>query len=209
MRTKNNLYITRSFDVNSFEVTEEGRVKGYAAVFNQTTLIGGYFKEVIERGAFDGCDLSDVLLHINHNTSKIPLARCRSQNSTMTITVDDKGLSIDALLDIENNNEARAVYNSIKRGDLDGMSFAFFIEEQKWEDLSSKIPTRRILKFKKVHEVSIVNKPAYSGTSISARSEEVLNAEKELIEARNNINFSNEVLEMERLRAKIKFKYKK
>lgn len=201
-----NLFITRSFDVDSFEVTDEGRVKGYAAVFNQETLIGGYFKEIIERGAFDGCDLRDVLLHVNHNTNKIPLARCRDKNSTMTITVDQTGLAIDALLDIENNSEARAVYNSIKRGDLDGMSFAFFIEEQKWENLSSKTPTRRILKFKKVHEVSIVNRPAYKGTSISARSNEAISAKDELLEARKGIEKSN--LELEKLRLKLKYKGK-
>ncbi|HII4514501.1 TPA: HK97 family phage prohead protease [Clostridium perfringens] len=202
---KNNLYITRSFEVNDFETTEEGRIKGYAAVFNQTTLIGGYFREVIERGAFDGCDLSDVFLHVNHNTREIPLARCRSKDSTMSVTVDEKGLCIDALLDIENNSDARAVYNSIKRGDLDGMSFAFFIEEQKWENLSSKIPTRRILKFKRVTEVSIVNRPAYNGTSISSeRSENVAGAKEELLEARKE--FSKDNLELAKAKLKLKFK---
>ena len=202
---KNNLYITRSFEVNDFETTEEGRIKGYAAVFNQTTLIGGYFKEVIERGAFDSGDLSDVFLHVNHNTREIPLARCRSKDSTMSVTVDEKGLCIDALLDIENNSDARAVYNSIKRGDLDGMSFAFFIEEQKWENLSSKIPTRRILKFKRVTEVSIVNRPAYNGTSISAeRSENVAGAKEELLEARKE--FSKDNLELAKAKLKLKFK---
>ncbi|HAT4336765.1 TPA: HK97 family phage prohead protease [Clostridium perfringens] len=200
----NNLYITRSFEANDFQTTEEGRIKGYAAVFNQTTLIGGYFREVIERGAFDACDLSDVFLHVNHDTRQIPLARCRSKDSTMTITIDDKGLCIDALLDIENNSEAKAVYNSVKRGDLDGMSFAFFIEEQKWENLSSKIPTRRILKFKRVNEVSIVSRPAYKGTSVSTeRSEEVANAKEELLEARKELD--NSKLELEKLKLKIKY----
>ncbi len=197
------LYITRSFEVNGFEAEEDGTVKGYCAVFNEPTVIGGYFKEVIERGAFNGCDLSDVMFHVNHDTSKIPLARCRTKNSTMTISVDNKGLHIDAKLDIENNTEARAVYNSIKRGDLDGMSFAFFIEEQKWEDLSSKMPTRRILKFKRVTEVSVVNRPAYSGTSISARSMEVTSAEEELAEARNKVQSNKNDLELAKLKIKI------
>ena len=119
----------------------------------------------------------------------------------MTITIDDKGLCIDALLDIENNSEAKAVYNSVKRGDLDGMSFAFFIEEQKWENLSSKIPTRKILKFKRVNEVSI---PAYKGTSVSTeRSEEVANAKEELLEARKELD--NSKLELEKLKLKIKY----
>lgn len=195
--------ITRSFDVNNFEITEEeGRIIGHAAVFGQVTTIGGCFQEVIERGAFDECDLSDVMLHVNHNTSKIPLARARTLNSTMKINVDDKGLAIDAKLDIENNSEARAVYNAIKRGDLDGMSFAFFIKDQKWEDLDTKMPTRRICKLKRVTEVSVVNRPAYSAANISARSKE-LNANDELEEARNNLANLDNQLELAKLKIKL------
>lgn len=198
------LFITRSFDVNTFEVTEEeGQIKGHAAVFGQTANIGGCFYEVIERGAFDGCDLSDVLLYINHGTQTIPLARSRKSNSTMSVFVDEKGLAIDAKLDIENNNESRAVYNSIKRGDLDGMSFAFFIAEQRWEKLDTPMPTRVITKFKRVHEVSIVDRPAYSEANISTRSEIGASAKEEVEEARSIIRSSNEKLKLAKLKIKI------
>ncbi|MEG0297677.1 MAG: HK97 family phage prohead protease [Clostridium sp.] len=205
MKIKNRLFVTRSFDVNNFETVEdEGRIKGHAAVFNQRTNIGNYFYEIVERGAFDECDLSDVMLHVNHNTSKIPLARARRSKPTMTVGVDDTGLAVNALLDIEGNAESRAVYNAIKRHDLDGMSFAFVIQEQRWENLDTKMPTRRITKIRKVTEVSVVNRPAYTGASVSARSTEPVTAREELQEARNvSLSLDNQ-LELEKIKIKIK-----
>ena len=96
-------------------------IEGHAAVFDVKTNIGGDFIEVIERGAFDGCDLSDVTLFVNHDASKIPLARTTS--GTLTLSVDDVGLAIRAKLDVENNPDAKTLYSAVERGDLSGMSF--------------------------------------------------------------------------------------
>lgn len=185
--------VIRSFNIADFrtsdDLTEDGyNIEGHAAVFEQKTSIGGWFDEVIERGAFDGCDFSDVSLFINHDMSMLPLARSRSlnQNSTMDLKIDEKGLFIRAKLDIENNSEAKTLHSSIKRGDIDGMSFAFIIKEQSWEDLDSDMPLRRIKKISKVFEVSAVNNPAYNSTDISARDKEALENEKKNIEKRNN-----------------------
>ena len=199
------LYITRSFEMNGLDTTEEeGNISGHGAVFDQKVSIGGYFYETIERGAFDGCDLSDVMLYINHGTQTIPLARSRGANPTMKLAVDNKGLCVEASLDVENNNEARAVYSSLKRGDLDGMSFAFKIKEQRWENLDTKTPTRVITKFAKVYEVSIVDRPAYSSAGVSARSTEAVGAAEELQEARSTITNNSNLLELEKLKIKIK-----
>lgn len=172
---KDELMITRSFNVADFRTIvgdkETRSIEGHPVVFDSTTNIGNYFFERIERGAFDECDLTDVLFFVNHNMNKIPLARSRRNNgnSTMQLRVDDKGLYVKADLDIENNQEARALYSAIERGDIDGMSFAFRIKEQRWENLDSDMPTRVITKFAKVFEVSAVNNPAYSQTDINAR----------------------------------------
>jgi HK97 family phage prohead protease len=185
--------VIRSFNIADFRaadsLNEDGyNIEGHAAVFGKKTSIGGWFDEVIERGAFDGCDFSDVSLFINHDMSMLPLARSRSlnQNSTMNLQIDNKGLFIRAKLDIENNSEAKTLYSSIKRGDIDGMSFAFIIKEQTWEDLDSDMPLRRIKKISKVFEVSAVNNPAYNSTDISARDKEALENEKKNIEKRNS-----------------------
>lgn len=203
-----NKYITRAFEMNGLDdvtaVEEDGQIKGHGAVFDQKVSIGGYFYETIERGAFDECDLSDVMLYINHGTQTIPLARSRGTKPTMSLVVDNKGLCVEAKLDIENNNEARAVYSSLKRKDLDGMSFAFKIKEQRWENLDTKMPTRVITKFSKVYEVSIVDRPAYSNAEVSARSVEPVRAVDELTEARNTLTNNSNLLELEKLKIKIK-----
>lgn len=174
-------------------------IEGHAAVFNRQTSVGGYFFEVIDSGAFDNTDLRDVALFINHDFSKIPLARSRQNgNSTLTLSVDDIGLAIRAKLDIEGNADARALYSAVERGDLDGMSFAFVVADEEWRNLESDMPTRRIKKIDKIFEISACSYPAYSETDISARGELAQDSAKKVLEnARANSttswNFQNEI----------------
>lgn len=204
---KDELMITRSFNVADFRTIvgdkETRSIEGHPVVFDSTTNIGNYFFERIERGAFDECDLTDVLFFVNHNMNKIPLARSRRNNgnSTMQLRVDDKGLYVKADLDVENNQEARALYSAIERGDIDGMSFAFRIKEQRWENLDSDMPTRVITKFAKVFEVSAVNNPAYSQTDINARDKSALeNAKTTLDNVRSQELDNSKELRQEQIR---------
>lgn len=202
--------VIRSFGLPDLRADdEEKQIEGHAAVFDQKTNIGGYFYEIIERGAFDGTDFDDVLFSTNHDLRKIPLARSRRNNgnSTLYLQVDEKGLHVRASLDIDENSSAKELYSAIKRGDMDGMSFIFFIQDAKWEDLDSEMPTRRIQKIKRVIEVSAVNFPAYSGTDINARDQAVLdNAAKALENARSGLDNSKDELEILQLRNKILMK---
>lgn len=203
-----NLLITRSFNVSDFRaIADDGirKIEGHPVVFESTTNIGNYFYERIERGAFDDCDLSDVSFFVNHNMNKIPLARSRNNgNSTMQLQIDNTGLFIRADLDVDNNQEARALYSAIERGDIDGMSFAFRIKEQRWENLDSDMPTRVITRFSKIFEVSAVNNPAYQSTDINARDKSALdNAKVELEEARSQGKGNNSDNELRK--EKIKF----
>jgi len=207
----NGMSVRRSYTVSDFNTTTEERynIQGHAAVFEQMVNIGGWFNEIIERGAFDGCDFSDVSLFVNHDTSQIPLARSRalSQASTMELEVDEIGLFIRANVDTENNQEAKTLHSSISRGDMDGMSFMFRIKEQKWENLDTEMPTRRILRIAKVYEVSAVNFPAYDQTDISARDKSALDvAKKEIEAARSQTGDTKNQIEIERLRAQILMK---
>lgn len=199
--------VRRNFSIVDLRAVDDGNfIEGHPAIYDQMTNIGGWFNEIIERGAFDACDFDDVLFSVNHDLRKIPLARSRRNNgnSTMQLTLDDLGLSIRANLDVENNNEARSLHSAVKRGDIDGMSFIFYVDEEKWEDLKSDMPTRRIQKIKKVIEVSAVNFPAYSGTDINARDQDVLdNAKMALENARSQLdNSKNEQDELEFLKLK-------
>lgn len=194
MKTKRNDYfLQRSYNAEVRAAGADGENKGHvveglAAVYEQETRIADYFGEFIEvirKGAFDECDFSDVRLLVNHDFNGIALARSRRNNksdkpNTMQLTVDDAGVHITADLDTENNEQARAVYSAISRGDMDGMSFCFYVEEdgQRWTK-ENGVERREILKVSKVIEVSVVNFPAYSGTNIDSRS---LDSDKRALE---------------------------
>lgn len=149
-----------------------GLIEGVPIVFDQKTDIGGFFSEQIAPGALDKTDLRDVPLLVNHDIDGIPVARSRrnNKNSSMTLTVFDKGLKISAKLDVKNNARAAELYSAIKRGDINGMSFMFSIDGEKWEDENSDYPHRTITSIAKVWEVSAVTFPAYEQTSIGTRT---------------------------------------
>ena len=149
-------------------------------------------------GALNQTDLTDVRFLVNHDVSKIPLARSRRNNgnSTMQLSVDDRGLNLDWVrLDTVNNAEARALYSAVQRGDITGMSFMFSIDSETWEDLESDHPTRKIEKIGTVVEVSAVTFPAYESTEIYARSKAALdNARSTLENARQLKELDNSEL---------------
>lgn len=181
-------------------------IEGRPIVYGSKTDIGGMFEEVIEQGALDGADLRDVRLLVNHDTTMIPLARSRrnNKNSTMQLTVDDKGLKIRANIDTEKNSDAKNAYSAVERGDMDGMSFLFEVEKDRWEDLDSDYPKRHIEKISRVLEVSIVTFPAYEDTEVTARAKEALeNAKGALENAKaRSADADNAELELEKLKAK-------
>lgn len=202
-----NLEVKRNFSFADLRAIEEGipHIIGHAAVFEEKTNIGGYFDEVILRGAFDNTNFDDVMLSTNHEIRKIPLARSRrnNSNSTMELKIDEKGLYVRANLDIENNTDAKAVYSAVNRGDMDGMSFIFLVEQERWEGLDTDKPIRYIEKIKRVREVSVVNFPAYSGTDINAR--DTLDNEKTALDnARSQELDNSSIEEVEKLKLKIK-----
>jgi len=143
-----------SFEVRA-ETDEKGRIiTGRPIVYNSRTDLG-YFDEVIESGALANTDLTDVRFLVNHDFSKIPLARSRRNNgnSTMQLVTDEMGLSIRVHLDTENNAEARSLYSAVERGDISGMSFMFSVNGEEWDNLESEHPTRRIKDIGSVVEV--------------------------------------------------------
>lgn len=160
------------FEVRAEQDEEHGHyLTGQPIVYNERTNLG-WCDEIIDDGALDGADLRDVRFLINHNVDMIPLARSRNNNTNSTMqleVVPGAGLNIRVNLDTENNAEAKSLYSAVGRGDISGMSFMFTVDEDKWEDINTDHPTRHILKFDKVFEVSAVTFPAYEATSIAKR----------------------------------------
>lgn len=160
------------------------RLSGSPIVFNSPTDIGGFFREIILPGSLKDNALRDVPLIVNHNDRMIPVARSRrnNQNSTMRLMVTERGLDFEADIDIIRNATALELYSAVERSDIDGMSFAFLISGERWEDMETDYPTRYITEFDLIREISAVTFPAYSATKIDARSKEVLDNARSAME---------------------------
>lgn len=202
--------IRRNYDFEIRAEKDEKRgniIVGRPIVYESKTDIAGMFAEIIERGALKKTNLEDVRFLVNHDQSKVPLARSRrnSKNSTMQLSVDDEGMEIQVELDTENNSEARNLYSAIERGDITGMSFMFGIDDEEWEDLDSDYPTRHIKSISTVVEVSAVTFPAYEETSISARDKSVVETARIAVETARSGEVdtsSKDKLELEKLKLK-------
>lgn len=207
MEKKNKPLEQRSynFEVRAEETDDGNIITGRPVVYNSRTDIG-WFDEIIEPGALNNTDLTDVRFLVNHDTSKIPLARSRRNNgnSTMQLTTDNDGLGIRVTLDTENNSEARALYSAVQRGDISGMSFMFGIRDEEWEDLDSDHPTRHIKDISTIVEVSAVTFPAYNTTEINARSKEALDNARSAVETARQQNTNSVDTELELLKEKTK-----
>ena len=152
---------------------EEDRmiVEGYACTFGQPyDLYSVDYKitEQVDARAFDGCDMSDVIMQYDHEGRVF----ARNRNNTLSLMVDSVGLKITA--ELGGTDIGRQLYQEIKGGYTDKMSFAFTVAEDKRETLrdheTGKVTVvRTITKIKKLYDVSAVSIPANGMTSISAR----------------------------------------
>ena len=177
---------SRSFTEYRAEKKDDntGLIQGVPIVFEQPTSIGGWFEETIARGAISEDVLKDVAFFYNHDLNTKPLARTRT--GKLGFTIENDGVHMDAEVNLE-RSDSKDLYLAIQDGDIDGMSFMFRVEADEWSDLDTDYPKRRITKIGYVQEVSAVNYPAYSGTSIYARTDMSVDADiKALDEARAN-----------------------
>lgn len=165
---KNHELRTFDFEIET-RASEDGDdvnyVVGYAAKYDQVTMIGGQFYESVERGAFDDIDTSFAVALFNHNWDK-PLA---NSYSGLKLTVDNIGLRYE--FPLGNQSYAKDLAENIRTGIVSTSSFGFTIKKDKWEKRNGS-PYRRILKVDKVYDVSPTTKGAYSSTEVALRSME-------------------------------------
>ena len=150
---------------------EEKRVKGYATTFDQPYKLWGDASveiwEVVDRNAFAKTDVSDVIMQFDHHGRVF----ARTRNQTLALRSDEHGLLIDA--DLGGTEIGRELYEEIKGGYIDRMSFGFTVRGDEWENRTEdgvEIRTRRITDIGKLYDVSAVSIPANDSTSISVRS---------------------------------------
>ena len=171
----------RLAEMRAIDNEEKMIVEGYAATFDSVTDLG-WTKEVIDRRAFDECDMTDVCMKYNHSDELLIMARTR--NGSLQLEVDDIGLKIRAeLIDTTQNKD---LYKMIRAGLLDKMSFAFTVSS---EDVDYETNTRRITGIDKLYDVSVVDIPAYDTTEIYARNKEQFEEEKQKYETRKKLEY--------------------
>lgn len=147
-------------EIREAEDSEELIIRGYFVVFDEITDRVGYYKEKVNRDAFDNVDTSETVLIVGHDFNNL-LAR---SGINLTIEFDDDGGFMEAKLDSEVEYD-RLIYNRIKRGILQGMSFGFTIDEME-TDFENKIDT--IKRVGKLYEITLTPIPAYPQTVATA-----------------------------------------
>lgn len=167
-------------------------LEGYAVIFDTLAQVGD-FQEIILRDALRETDLSDVALFYNHDLNRIPLARTPQ---TLKLEIDPHGLKFVA--ELPATEEGRAVYESVKRGDLRGCSFAFTVKKDIW------VKNQRIIRqIDKIYECSIVPYPAYENTTVEARNKGVAKMKFENVAQAFNFYNQKTIAQIEKRAAEI------
>jgi hypothetical protein len=154
--------------ISARDASGEGRpiLSGYAAKFGkQSQDLGGYV-EVLGPGCFaKSIAGGDQRAFWNHCYDEL-LGRTRS--GTLRLSEDETGLRFE--IDVPDTSLGRDVYELVRRGDIDGVSFGFYALADEWsEDGQLNTVTEAEL-----IEISPVVFPAYPDTQVEARSAERL-----------------------------------
>ena len=139
--------------------------------------------EVLEPGCISRelLQKSDVVLNLNHNSDVVNvLGRYRNNPDKDTLSLELRGDGIDCRCDLPKTNNANDTLELIRRGDINGMSFAF---EDDWEDSENGVSfektndvedgkevwLRHVKRITGLYDVSIVTHPAYEQTNVGTR----------------------------------------
>lgn len=151
-------------------------ISGYAAVFDSDSEDMGFI-ERLDKHCFDGViEKSDVVALYNHSEDPGVLARSVYGEGTLKLKVDHKGLRCE--FEAPNTQLGNDMIESVERGDIRGMSFAFTVEKDHWEHDDKGNYRRTIVKVSRLYDVSLVVTPAYSATSVETKGLDELKAQE-------------------------------
>lgn len=166
---------------------ESRTIAGYAIVFDSESRVlcdwGGEFVETIERTAVtqELIDNADVKCLFNHNREAL-LARSNKGQGTLKLTLDEVGLRYE--FEAPNTIDGDKVLELVRRGDIVGSSFAFSCAGEDacryYEDADGMLH-RVVSRITGLYDVSPVIDPAYTETSVEARSWEKPEGNKEKV----------------------------
>lgn len=161
------MMLEQELEIREATEAEPATISGYAIRFNTVTEIGGYFRELVRPEAVkDGIQGADIRALWNHN-SDMPIGR--TKNGTLSLVKDPQGLRFTVTP--PDTSWGRDALESVKRGDVSGMSFGFYTNKERWTEEKDKTPLRELLDIELL-EVSPVTFPAYPTTTAQARSAE-------------------------------------
>lgn len=154
------------------EAEERKVVKGYASVFNHPYTLWEdnefVVQEQVDPKAFEEADMSDVIMQYNHEGRVF----ARTKNNTLTVSIDENGLSIEA--DLGGTDIGGQLYQEIKGGYTTQMSYGYKVKTDEWTESTLEdgrnLEMRTITAISKVYDVSAVSIPANDATSISVRN---------------------------------------
>lgn len=169
MRTK---YV--DFKVKSADL-EEGVISGYASVFGNVDSYG----DIVVKGAFSGflkraAESGKVVPVFYGHNMEDPKANI---GGTIELREDGHGLFFKAQLDLSGNTYGRVVYEQLKDGRLDSLSFGYSVLDAKMTDTGYE------LRELELYEISVVPIPANrealitevkAGRAISARNMDLI-----------------------------------
>ena len=202
----------RNLTVEARAIEDQGDEKrivtGYASTFDEPYVLydgdGWKYLEVVDRGAFDNTDMSDVIMQYDHRGRVF----ARTRNNTLTVKPDDKGLFIEA--DLAGTEIGRELYEEIRGGYTDRMSFGFTVngefEEYEKTEEGVALYIRHITSVEKLYDVSAVSLPANDGTSIEAdaTTRSIGNLTDGVIERIQAERLEEQRIELERRRAEVR-----
>lgn len=181
------------FELRADDDNDGLTLEGYAAVFGQATRINsweGCFDEIIQRGAFKK-SIRERTPVVQFDHGRHPMVGSIPLGSIQDLREDEAGLYVSARL--HDNWLVQPVRDAIKSKTISGMSFRFGVVKDEWRDAAGKLVKHedvqrllwaadpddpatvmtRTVKELRCAELGPVVFPAYAGTSVSVRSQEL------------------------------------
>jgi HK97 family phage prohead protease len=159
-------------------------IEGYALKFERWSDVLGWimpFQEIISRSALDGADMSNVVALFNHDPN-MPLARNTVTGDVGRLQLEVDGIGLRFKFTPTDTTYARDLMENVRAGVVNQCSFAFSVAEddsaEEWTyDQERNIYLRRINKFARIYDISVVTSPAYPDTEavVGQRSLERIN----------------------------------
>ena len=156
---------------NDFEIRtkEDGTntIAGYVVKWNtRSELIWNEFYEKVAKGAFAKSLENNTIKALWNHSSNLILGS--TKNATLRLSEDDVGLAFE--IDLPNNSWGKDAFESINRGDVDGVSFGFYARADSWLYLKNEDVYERTLLDVDLKEVSPTPFPAYPSSEVAKRS---------------------------------------